>query len=188
MESVKVELNPLRLVIEEALREYILLRNSTVWSKEQMEERFGPKGLIQHMSSQEVLIPFSTESKTMQVQTREVGLIRDAHIYDLKVVNTNLWMALIETFDLPITDDLVSVCACSDNSKSCIQCKIKNAKKRERRKIWIRTGFNQPKQCRAEDGKKCLNPLGISVDKYISTFVPIHENENYWDLPPALQP
>ena len=87
---------------------------------------------------------------------------------------------MLETFDLPITDDLVSACACSDNSKDCLKCKINNTKNRERKKIWIRTSFNRP--------KTLANPFGVGVEKYVSTFLPIHPEATYWDLPPALQP
>jgi len=188
-ESASVQLLPMRLVIEERLREYIKIRNSTVWNLDKMDENRSADGVIGQMSKSDIFESFGPEFMAMQAQTRGSKLVRDVHIYDVKLVNTNLWMALIETFDLPITDDLESVCACSDNSRSCLDCKIQNAQKRERRRIWIRTSFNRPQECRVQKrNMTCPNPLGISVDKYISTFVPIHDEATFWDLPAALRP
>ena len=57
---------------------------------------------------------------------------------------------------------------------------MKKAKKRTLSKIWLRTGFNQ--------NKTLDNPLGISVDRYLETFMPIREDRVYWDLPAPMIP
>lgn len=186
-ESASISVDPLKLVVEEKLRDYLTVRNSTVWAMDVMDRNLGPSGLIAQVSHPSVYNKFITEGRAMLNKTRGAELVRDVHIYELKWIRSNLWMAIIETFDLPMSDDQVSVCLCSDNSKGCIRCKIAHAKNRERRKIWMRTSFNRPKRCEADIGL-CENPLGISVDKYISTFVPIHDEATYWDLPPALRP
>ena len=64
------------------------------------------------MSHKDVYAPFTTEAKAMQAQTRGAGLVRDVHIYELKVVNTNMWMAIIEVFDLPMANDWGGGCMC----------------------------------------------------------------------------
>ena len=205
VESVKTKVDPLKLVVEEKLRDYLQLRNSTVWVMDTMNKRFGAKGLIAQMSHPKVYNDFFQVGANMIRKTRASELVRDVHIYDLRMESYNpgdrlgaslydldgknrvLWSAIIETFDLPITDDLVSVCNCSDNSKACIKCKIDNAKNRERSKIWMRTSFSRQKRCDAKSDL-CANPLGVSVDSYIVTFMPIHDDATYWNLPPALQP
>ena len=173
-------IDPLRLATEERLLAYLKIRNSTVWTQDTMDRNFGPAGPIAQLSNPKIYMQFDREAKAMLNKTRGAGLIREAHIYSLKWLHSNLWMAIIETFDLPITDDLVSVCTCSDNSHKCIQCKIDNAQNRERKKIWMRTSFD-----RTKTGE---NPLGVSVDEYIPIYVPIHDDATYWDLPPDLQP
>ena len=179
-ESSGIQVDPLRLVIEEKLVEYLKVRNSTVWSMDAMNINFGPTGPIAQLSDPRVFVAFDQEARAVLAKTRGSSLIREVHIYDLKWLRSNLWVAIIETFDLPITDDAVSPCPCSDNSKACLGCKIQKAHNHERKKIWMRTSFNRP--------KTLSNPLGVSVDRYISTFLPIHPEATYWDLPPDLQP
>ena len=179
-ESAAIKVDPMRLVVEEKLMDYLKIRNSTVWRMDTMDANFGPAGPIAQMSEPRVFVVFDQEARSMLAKTRGGSLIREVHIYTLKLIRNNLWMAIIETFDLPITDDAVSPCPCTDNSKVCLSCKIEKAKNRERRKIWMRTSFNRP--------KTPFNPLGVSVDRYTSTLLPIHPDAAYWDLPPDLQP
>lgn len=179
-EPSAIRINPLRLVTEERLMAYLKVRNSTVWAKDTMDYNFGPTGPVAQLSDPKVYMAFDQEARAMLAKTRGASLVREVHIYTLQWLRDNLWMAVLETFDLPITDDLVSACPCSDNSTACIQCKVSHAKNRERRKVWMRTSFNRP--------KTLANPLGVSVDRYISTFMPIHPEATYWDLPPALRP
>lgn len=198
VESVSMKLDPLRLVVEERLREYLKDRNSTIWDEDAMTERFGDSGLIAQMTHKDLMGAAGEEIKAMRAQTRGSGLVRDVHIYDLKMMDRRwwgsakkaLWMAIIEVFDLPMVSDWQgTACPCSDNSKSCLDCKIKNAKRRERLKIWLKTSFSRPKECIVtEQRDRCKNPLGISVDKYVPAIMPIHADERYWDLPAALQP
>ncbi len=193
LESSAVRLDPFRLVIEEQLREYLRLRNSAVLREDTMNKVEDPLGLVVQMSSQEVLSRFYPEFEAMKAQTVQMGLVRDVHIYSLTLLPSNLWEVLLETFDLPTTDDGVGVCTCSDNSRSCLDCKIKNAKRRIRRKFWLRVSNRKPKVCQVDNKnvdaeQRCFNALGLSVDKYISTIIPIHPDEKYWDLPPALRP
>ena len=179
-ESTAVGVDGLRLVVEEKLTDYLKLRNSTVWDSDTMDKNFGPSGPIAQLSNSSVFAVFNPEAQAILTKTRGHSLIREAHLYDLKVVGPNFWSAIIETFDLPITNDLISVCACSDNSQACLKCKIENAQNRERKKIWIRTSFN---------GAKTLsNPLGVRVEKYIPTHLPIRPEATYWDLPADLRP
>ncbi|MBQ4472456.1 MAG: hypothetical protein II942_04370 [Alphaproteobacteria bacterium] len=182
VQPARTSVPALQILVEEQLIKYLTLRNSTVWARDTMESNFSAGGPIARMSRGNVYSRFASEVPDIQRETRGRGLIRDVHIYDLQLVypNENLWMAIIEKFDLPITDDLQSECQCNDNSKKCLQCKMKKAKKRTLSKIWLRTGFNQ--------NKTLDNPLGISVDRYLETFMPIREDRVYWDLPAPLIP
>ena len=194
IESSTIRVNALKLLIEAALRDYLIMRNSTSLSTDVMEKNFSTYGRIAQFSSSEVFGQFSTEKSLMLSKIRGKGkkLIREAHIYDLRLVNSNMWMAIIEVFDMPVTEDSVGVCRCSDNSKECLTCKIQKAKNRERYKIWIRTSLNPRKAfCNVNpkiNENLCFNPLGITVEKYIPTKMPIHEQDVYWNLPPALRP
>ncbi len=179
-ESITKNVLAMQIIVEENLMQYLKTRNSTVWATDVMEYNMGNSGPVAQISSLDVFETFKREYKTIRAQTRGEGLIRDVHVYDLQLFNSNLWVAILETFDLPITDDLISECPCSDNSKACIKCKTTKAKRHSRSKVWMRTSFSK---------KKTLeNPLGISVDSYTSVYVPIHENAAYWDLPPDLRP
>lgn len=179
-ESASIIVDPMLLVTEARLREYLIVRNSTVWAIDTMIYNLGNEGVVAQLSAPQLFSDFQQQARIIQEETRGKSLIRDAHIFDLKVVHSNLWQAIIETYDLPITDDLVSECNCADNSKQCIDCKISKAVNRERTKIFIRTSFKRP--------KSKSNPLGISVDSYTPLIMPIHEKEPYWDLPPDLRP
>lgn len=179
-ESASILVDPMLLVTEARLREYLIARNSTVWAIDTMTYNLGNAGVVAQLSEPQVFNDFQQKARTILEETRGKSLIRDTHIFDLNVIHSNLWQAIIETYDLPITDDLVSECNCTDNSKKCINCKISKAVKRERTKIFMRTSFKRP--------KSLLNPLGISVDSYTPLIMPIHEKEPYWDLAPDLRP
>ena len=180
IESLTKSVPAVQIVVEEELMRYLKIRNSTVWATDLMDYNFGASGPIAQFSSAEVFDGFSREARTTLAMTRGEGLIRDVHVYDLQLLRENLWVAIIETFDLPITDDLISECVCSDNSKACLKCKTTHAKRHNRMKVWMRTALNR--------GRSYENPLGIRVTSYEAVFVPIHENATYWDLPPALRP
>lgn len=198
MESSSIRLDPMRLVVEERLRKYLEERNSTVWDQEEMSRRLSGLGVVAQISHPDVFTAFGPDAKAMLAQTRGAGLVRDVHIYELKLMSelklsdgkVRVWMAIIETFDLPMANDWGgAVCACSDNSKTCLDCKIQKSKHRERFKVWIRT-FDEKKRalCEANKNRCPDNPLGIMVDKYIPLMMPIHEDNKFWDVPLQLRP
>ena len=198
LENAEIRLNPLVLMIESKLRDYLMWRNSTAGSEQQISANFTSGGRIYQFSSTKVFDRFASVDKRNLPQ-RDTDIVREAHIYDLRLLYPRfpyLWMAYIEVFDMPATEDYVGVCLCSDNSKQCLDCKKQKSVNRERYKIWIRTTFGRPQKCivqdqdpilKDQDAGLCLNPLGISVDEYNPTIVPIHDDETYWNLPPALR-
>ncbi len=189
-ESGEMSLSALRLVAEDQLMKYLKMRNRTVWNQDEMIKNWGVNGLIYRMSSDVVYRGFEEERNVLN-NVRGLEMLREVHVYELKWVRDNLWMAIIETFDMPLTDTGFEVCECSDNTPACIDCHIAKTKKRERRKIWMRTGFSR-KPPEVSDAFPAqifdLNPMGVSVEKYVSVYMPINEKEPYWDLPPALRP
>ena len=181
----KTTIPALQIMTEELLVQYLTVRNSTVWDQDIMQFNLSQEGVLAQASTSEVFSAIVAESQMIARETRGRGLVRDVHIYDLQLVHPkdSLWMAILETFDLPVTDDLQSACACSDNSAECLNCKKEKAKKRRLLKVWIRTGFFPQKE-----RYTIRNPLGISVEKYLETPMPIREGRTYWDLAPAMMP
>ena len=198
LESSTKTLNPLAFVIEAKLRDYLIWRNNTTGSDQQIKTNINPGGRIFQFSGTKVWAQFVNVDKP-KINQRDDDVVRETHIYDLQLVDSRfpyLWLAYIEIFELPATEDFVGICLCSDNSQKCLDCKKQNAIKRERYRVWMRTSFSRPHECKVlgtefdltdSEANLCLNPLGISVDTYIPTIVPIHDENTYWDLPPVLR-
>lgn len=199
LESSTIGANSLVLFVESKVRDYLMWRNTTAGPEQQINANFAPGGRIAQFSESRLFAQFVNHDRRKLPQ-RDTDIVREAHIYDLQLVYPRLpylWLAYVEVFDMPATEDDVGVCLCSDNSADCLSCKVQKAVNRERYKIWMRTSFNRPKKCSVrdqdpnlpdQDAGLCLNPLGISVDSYVPTFVPIHDDEIYWDIPPILRP
>lgn len=171
----------IELVTESLIRDYINNRHSVVWDNTIMQNRWDVGGPVARFSNyKNVYSPFRVEADSIFNDSRTNGFIRDVHLYELKRVNSTLWEGLFDTFDMPIPDSFSPICNCSDNSKKCVDCKVKNASRRMRFRVFIRTSFNNV--------KSLDNPLGFMISSYSTLYVPIHENENYWGIPSALKP
>ncbi|MGN0919347.1 MAG: hypothetical protein ACI4OR_01105 [Alphaproteobacteria bacterium] len=176
----------LQLMMEKALRQYITERYEYIWAADEMRKRWGKNGYVARLSGQEVLPKFNAEAGASWNEIQQKRVTRDVHIYSLYPLRGDLWSAYIETFDLPLDENLEKKCDCSDNSHECIACKEQNmvSKGRRRKKILLRANFN---------GIKNLdNPLGVMVYAYYPAVVPIPkegaDSEKFWNLPPALRP
>lgn len=187
--------SPIQLMAEEALKNYIQLRHSVVWDKDEMSYRLSPvpppdrsTSLLKLLSSDRMFGSIVQQQNEVIEMLRKEGLVRDVHIYELKHVYGNLWTATVDLFDIPIDrDTLEPFCMCQDNSKQCLDCKVTYAKEKgpnnrsrhQRLKIWARIGrANRPTH---------ENPFGFSMNSYIVQYIPLHEKLGYWDFPAKWQ-
>ena len=169
------------LYIESMLRDYIHYRNEIVWNNATMQQRWGRSGPVAVFSHYKlVYAPFQSEADLMYSESRTKGFVRDVHIYELKRIYGNTWEGVFDTFDMPIPNAFNPLCPCTDNSKSCIDCKTQNALDHKRFRVIIR--INQ----RANPSS--ANPLGYQVVTYNVLYMPIHEKEKYWGIPSDLKP
>ena len=192
LEGYKSKKNAWILAMEKQLREYINEFHSVPFEMSKYQDKVSPSSIVAQMSYQNIYDTYQKEqtyARGMVVDQKQS--VRDVHIYDLRNVQGTLWSAYIETFDLPLAEgEFETMCPCSDNSKSCLECKIKNANKRERYKIWLRANYL------GKERQSLGNPLGLYVIQYNIGYLPIHtdpknpteEKEKFWGLPTALRP
>ena len=176
----------LQLMMEKALRQYLTERYEYIWAADTMRERWGERGYVARLSDPDIRAKFNGEAKGTWNEIQQKRVTRDVHIYSLYPVHGDLWSAYIETFDLPLDENLEKKCDCTDNSHECIECKEKNMipNGRRRKKILLRANF--------EGVKNLDNPLGVMVYAFYPAVIPIPKEgadaEKFWNLPPALRP
>ena len=173
----------MQLVIEKAIRKYLMERYSSVLDVDTMQQKWGNTGYVALLSSQPVMEGFVREREVSWHDIWSKRTSRDTHIYSLRFVHGDLWEAYIETFDFVLDENLRKKCDCSDNSYECLLCKEKNTVQRQQKRIWLRANFIGQ--------KNLLNPFGLMIYAYFSSFVPLPqkgEKKTFWDLPPALRP
>lgn len=171
----------MQLMGESYLRDYIDQRNAIVWDNNTMLNRWGENGIVYGYSHPKFVYPyFQAEINRNSADSRNNGFVRDVHLYELELLNQNLWQGIFDVFDMPIPDAFNPLCPCTDNSPKCIACKEEHALKRRRYKAFIRTNF---------DGIKTVaNPLGFVVYSYNVVPMAIHPGISFWDTPRALKP
>ena len=180
-EYAKVNMSAYKLYVEQILREYIKNRHEIIWDNTIMQwrwDRTGPVGNLSHGDN--VYGPFQEEARLNFEASRSKGFVRDVHLYELTNVYGSTWEGVLDTFDMPIPDPFNPLCACSDNSKACIDCKVKNAFDRKRYRVIIRLD--------RRGIPNSANPLGYLVQSYHLLHLPIDEKETYWGVPTALKP
>ncbi len=178
-EEIAVSANS--LYIESILRNYIQLRNEIVWDNGAMQKRWGSSGPVSVFSNHKlVYAPFQAEADLMYNESRTKGFVRDVHIYELKRVHGNTWEGIFDTFDMPIPNAFNPLCPCEDNSKTCIECKTKNALAHQRFRVIIRID--------QRGTPSSTNPFGYQIQTYNVLYMPIHEREKYWNTPADLKP
>lgn len=178
--SVK-RVSAINLFVESILRKYIQQRHEILWENSVMQSRWNVGGLVHIFSNhKKVYMPFRLMADHQFSESRAKGFVRDVHLYELKHIKENFWEAVFDTFDMPVPDAYAPICNCSNNSKSCIDCKIKNTYRRLRYRVYIRTGF--------ANAKTKSNPLGVSIELYNMLYEPIHTDEIFWRVPNALKP
>lgn len=177
----------LDLYTESILRQYIYNRHSVVWENNTMQQRWGPAGPVAIYSDRKnVYGPFQMWADNLFSESRTKGFVRDVHLYELKKIKPFLWEAIFDTFDMDIPDAYEPICNCMDNSKECIACKVAHTSRRLRFRVYIRAIFkNSPE---APQAYKLLNPLGLLIKSYNVLYVPIRENETFWQTPNDLKP
>lgn len=170
-----------KLVSEAEIRDYIMRRHTILWDNNTMIARWGPGSWMQAVTSQRVWNDTEDSLNYQLGDSRARGFVRDVHILQLENLYGNLWEGIIETFDLPIPDSFNPLCnLCTDNSRSCLDCKARAAKGRNRFKLYVRSDFG--------GSRSLANPYGFRVTQYNMLFMPLNPAYPVWDLPRALQP
>ncbi|MDR2902832.1 MAG: hypothetical protein LBU87_07015 [Lactobacillales bacterium] len=180
-EHGQARVNSLRLMIESIVEKYVVARHSIVWNNDIMTGRINRESFLAAHSTNEVFEPLQREMMNAVAESRASGYVRDVHLYEIRLVGPDLWQAIIDTFDMPVPDSFRPICGnCMTNDIDCLTCKEQNAFRRRRFKVYLKTNFA---------GQKTLaNPLGILVYSYSLLYMPIHKDENFWDIPAALRP
>ena len=181
-EHSRRSVSSISLFSEKILRDYIYNRHSIVWDDDIMKDRWGLGGPVSIFSNhKKVYMPFRLWADNILREARNAFFVRDVHVYELRQTKPNLWEAVVDTFDMPVPDAYKKLCPCSDNSKSCLECKEKHTYRRLRHRIFIRTTFN-------ESARNLGNPLGLLIEGYNMLYTPIHKGENFWKIPNELKP
>ncbi len=170
----------LQLMMEQAMMDYVLNRHTIIWDVNEQNYLWSGAGAVGQYSTQEVYQAFQIESERAFRETRAKKIVKDVHLYSLKLTGTNMWEGIFDIFDMPIPDMFNPLCQCSDNSAACLNCKATHALGRQRFKVYIRSDFSAP--------KTLSNPLGILVKQYNQLYVPIDPKENFWGQPSVLRP
>ncbi len=170
----------LQLMMEQAMRDYILNRHTVVWDANEQQYRWSGAGAVGQYSERNLYQNFIREAQLMFNDTRARHIVKDVHLYSLKLTGANIWEGIFDVFDMPVPDIFNPVCNCSDNTPDCLACKEKNALGHQRFRVYIRSNFNAP--------KSLLNPLGILVLNYDQLYIPIDPKEKFWNLPSVLRP
>ncbi len=169
-----------QLMVEAALRQYIMERHTIIWDNDKQGRLWGQGSFVQGLSAAKfVYNPFMAAAKRELEESRAKGYVRDVHLYELELIYENMWQAIIDTFDMPVPDPFNPLCECSDNSPECIACKKEHTSNRQRYKIFIRANFSNL--------RGTGNPLGISIYSYHVIPMVVRDN-SFWDTPRALKP
>lgn len=170
-----------QLMAESYLKDYIEQRNAIVWENNAMANRWGENGIVYGYSHPKFVYPdFVVEADRNMADSRNNGFVRDVHLYELELLNQDLWQGIFDVFDMPIPDSFNPLCPCADNSKECIACKEEHSLRRQRYKVFVRTNY--------QGLKTVANPLGFVVYSYHLVPMIIHSGVSYWDTPRALKP
>lgn len=179
-EHTQKQVYALQLMTESLLRQYIQDRHAITWDNNAMSRKWGINGPVWAFSADKTVYKdFEREADREYTASRNQGYVRDVHLLDLQYLYQNVWMGIFDVFDMPIPDSFRPLCACSDNSKECIGCKVQHSYRRTRYKVFIRTAFT--------NAKSPGNPLGFVIYSY--QLLPMTVNDgSYWDTPRALKP
>lgn len=128
------------------VREYILLRNSYVADVEEMEKRWGPKGVIQEQTSNRAYQEFRQDADKIIDQIRQYSNTRDVHISSAtEVARTggySLWQVEFRTDDMAPSFEA------------------------PRKNVWVATLRIRYRAKQVRFGERLINPLGFTVDDY----------------------
>lgn len=170
----------LQLMMEQAMQDYIINRHTIVWDTNEQQYLWSGSGAVGKYSDRNAYQNFIRETQLLFNDTRARRIVKDVHIYSLKLTGSAIWEGIFDVFDMPIPDMFNPVCSCFDNSMECLSCKEKNMLGRQRFKVYIRSNFSAP--------KSLLNPLGIRVVNYDQLYIPIDPKEKFWGIPSILRP
>ncbi len=169
----------MQLMMEQAVRDYIINRHTVVWDPNEQNYLWSGAGAVAKYSNKDLYQSFMREAQLLFNDSRARRIVKDVHLYSLKLTSTNIWEGIFDVFDMPVPDIFNPICSCSDNTPDCISCKEQHSKGRQRFKVYVRSNFSAP--------KSLLNPLGIRVLNYDQLYVPIDPKEKFWGVPSILR-
>ena len=171
----------MQLMMEKAVREFIIARHSYRLNSQDNNRNWAPGGIVSMYLNPEAYKDFyQAQSPVISNEAKKKNVNKEVHIYSLNQTPAGLWDALIDVFDMPPHDPFNPLCRCSDNSNECLQCKEKHNKGKKRYRVYIDASFS--------GSPSLMNPLGVMVNGvYIMPKV-IHPEEKYWDIPSILKP
>lgn len=171
----------MQLMMEKAVREFIIARNSYRLDPQENSRNWGVGGIVAMYLHPEKYKDFKEEiSFSIENDARRKNVNKEVHIYSLQQTPAGLWEGLIDVFDMPPYDPFNPLCQCMDNSLECLQCKEKHMKGKKRYKVYVSSAFN--------GFPSLMNPLGVMVSGFYMLPQIIHPEEKYWNIPPILKP
>lgn len=178
VEFDKTAVTTMDLVLEQAVREFITARNGAFMDK--LKQKENSNKVFKYLLSDELQRQTDRELQVLTNEVQSNGINKEVHIYSLNKTPSGLWRALVDVFDRVPEDPYAPVCACDDNSRTCLACKFENNVGHHRYLIYVRSGLGGP----AVMG----NPFGIQVVGHYIVEKVIHPEEQFWDLPSVLRP
>lgn len=142
-----------KYLTEIMVREYVLLRNSFVADVEEMERRWGPKGVMQEQTSNKAYMRFKEDADKIIEQIRQYGVRRDVHIVSATEVGTAASKQGVETW--------WQVEFRTDDMAPTFEAPRKNT--------WVANLKIRYRAKQVKFGERLKNPLGFTVEEYKST-------------------
>ena len=171
----------MQLMMEKAVREFIIARLSYRLNSPDNNKNWAPGGVVSMYLHPEKYKTFSQEqSFAISNEAKKKNVNKEVHIYSLQQTPAGLWEGLVEVFDMPPYDPFNPLCQCMDNSKECLQCKEQHKKGKKRYRVYADANFS--------GHPSLMNPLGVQVNGFYIIPKIIHTEEKYWDIPSVLKP
>lgn len=177
----RTRVSALQLMLEKAVREFVIARNSYLLDPKENNKNWAPGGIVSMYLHPEMYKTFAQDqSYGISSDAAKKKANKEVHIYSLQQTPSGLWEGLMDVFDMPPYDPFNPLCVCTDNSQECLTCKEKHKKGKQRYEFFVDAGFN--------GFPSLMNPLGVMVNGFYLMPKIIHPEEKYWGIPSVLKP
>lgn len=159
-EALVRDLSSKEKLMEMFVRQYVILRNTIINDPAEMRSRWYGGGMVHYLSSQEVFIPFYTNTSKNWVEMFQQALVREVEIISVGRQGgkkSPIWKVDFKTYDL------------YDESKGAGEANESILRVR----YWTASVTAHFIKDRLFIGRRLINPLGFTVTRYSQTEVEI---------------